>query len=334
MNIEQLQHEFPSLSFQENVPMVPLTYMKVGGPAKLFVEITTKQDLQAVCAFCFKQRIPFFVMGGASNVIFPDEGIDKLVIRNLTNQTFLNGNEVYADSGVITAVLAKKTADSSLTGLEYFVGVPGTIGGAIYNNSHFTANQLIGNLLYSVEVCTQEGKLEVWSKEELQLAYDSSIFHHIPDVILSATFVLQSGNKEEIQNRIVEAAKKRANTQPIGTPSSGCMFKNPRIKNEELRIKDGKNYLVIPEGELEVPESAIKHFNDGTLQIAAGYLIDQAGLKKSVVGGAEVSEKHATYIINTGIATAKDVDALATQVEKKVEEKFGVKLEREVFFIH
>jgi UDP-N-acetylmuramate dehydrogenase len=334
MDIQSLQTQFPTLSFQENVSLSPLTYMKVGGPAKIFVEISQKQDLMAVCAFCFAQRIPFFIMGGASNVIFPDEGVDKLVIRNLTNQTYLNGNQVYADSGVITAVLAKKTADGGLSGLEYFVGVPGTIGGAIYNNSHFTATQLIGNYLYSVEVCTQEGKLEVWSREELQLAYDTSIFHHIPDVILSATFVLQPGNKEEIQNRIVEAAKKRATTQPIGTPSSGCMFKNPRIKNDRLRVQDGKNYLTASGGELEVPEGALKHFNDGTVQIAAGFLIDQAGLKKTTMGGAEVSEKHATYIINTGLATAKDVDALATLVEQKVSEKFGVKLEREVFFIH
>lgn len=321
--ISELSTHFPELLFQENVPLAQYTYMKVGGPAALFVEVDTQEKLQALCAHCFTQQVPFVIIGGASNVIIPDEGIKKLVIRNLTNAIDIQGNRVTADSGVITAVLAKKTADSGLTGFEYFVGVPGTIGGAVYNNSHFSAHQLIGNYLETVTVCTPEGQVELWSKDRLKLGYDQSIFQEKSDVILSATFILEPGDAAEIQERIVSAAKHRAGTQPIGIPSSGCMYRNPIISlSQTLAIQ----------AQVEIPESAWKIIGDQR-QIAAGFLIDRAGLKGTRMGDVEVSEKHATYMINVGQATSKDIEALCQLVEAKVFEKFSVKLEREVFFL-
>jgi UDP-N-acetylmuramate dehydrogenase len=329
MNIEHLQTIFPTLIFKPNEALAPFTYMKVGGPARVFVEVGTKDDLSALIRFCFQEKIEFVVIGGASNTIIPDSGLDKLVIRNMTNSiTFTQADnnvvEVTADSGVITAVLANKTMDQGLTGLEYFIGVPGTIGGAVVNNSHFTARDLIGHLVKHVEVCTPEGRVETWERSKLDFDYDHSIFHHTLDVILSSTFVLHKDSQEHIRERVKQAALKRTSTQPIGIPSSGCMYRNPQITQEHLNVIQSHT---------EVPAGAYHVREDGKIQIAAGFLIDRAGLKGTKVGGAQVSEKHATYMLNTGDATAHDLELLCEKVEQTVKDKWGVNLEREVFFI-
>ncbi len=328
--VDSLIQAFPHLSFLQNVTLAPYTYMKVGGPAQLFIEVTLTDDLFDLSAFCFLHAIPFVVLGGVSNTVISDEGIQKLVILNKTNEVEIrksDGSEkatVVADSGVITAMLANETMKADLTGLEYFVGVPGTIGGAVVNNSHFTLHELIGNCILSVEVCTEEGTRAVWMKENLQFGYDYSIFHTTKAVILKATFELYKGDQVHIKEKMMQAAQKRVRTQPIGIPSTGCMFKNPKISTQQLASLQGI---------LSVPESAVKSLQDVT-QIAAGFLIDQAGMKNTVVGGAQVSDKHATYIVNLGSATAKDIDELANEVESNVFKKFGIKLEREVFFLH
>lgn len=327
--IDNIIQRFPKLQFQQNVVLAPYTYMKVGGPASLFIEISTVDDLFDLTSFCYIHAIPFIVLGGVSNTVIPDKGADKLVIINKTNEVKINrsaGSEkvqVTADSGVITAMLANETMKADLTGLEYFVGVPGTIGGAVVNNSHFTLHELIGNMILNVEICTELGIRKTLPKEELHFAYDYSIFHDVSAVILRATFELFKGDQVHIREKMLAAAEKRVKTQPIGVPSTGCMFRNPQVTSEQLSILHSQ---------LSIPEAALKTEN-GVTHIAAGFLIDQAGMKGTTVGGAQVSDKHATYIVNLGSATATDVGALATQVEQKVKTKFGVSLEREVFFI-
>ncbi len=327
--IDTIITSFPHLPLMQDVPLASFTYMKVGGPAQLFVELHNVDELYDLCSFCFIHAVPFVVLGGASNTVISDAGIQKLVIINKTKSLEFNpveGTEkvrATADSGVITAMFANDTMSAGLTGLEYFVGVPGTIGGAIVNNSHFTLHELIGNSILHVEVCTPEGKREVWPKEQLKFGYDYSIFHEVPAIVLRATFELYKGDQVHIQEKMLEAAKKRVATQPIGVPSTGCMFRNPAISSEQLTAISAQ---------ITVPKEAVKTEHNVT-QIAAGFLIDQAGLKGTTVGGAQVSDKHATYIINLGAATSEDIDALATKVEQKVQDKFGIKLEREVFFI-
>ncbi len=326
--IDQLIKSFPTLPFKQNHILAPYTFMKVGGPATLFVEVESKQNLFELCSYCFQHNIRFVVIGGVSNSIIPDEGIDALVIKNdCTQIEFLeeHGEKIYvqADSGVVTATLAHATIQHGLTGLEPFIGVPGTLGGAVVNNSHFTAHDLIGNFIISVQVCTTSGELEVWSKEELEFGYDHSIFHHNKAVVLSATFELFKGDPVHMQEKVREAARKRTTTQPIGMPSTGCMYRNPQVPVE--KYEQLHNHFDIPSG-------AVKDV-EGKKQIAAGFLIDKAGLKGTTVGGAQVSEKHATYIINTGSATTQNIERLCQIVESKVKDTFGIELEREVFFL-
>lgn len=328
MNISKLKESFPELLFEENEVLAPYLYMRVGGKAKALVEVKDSDQLFRLVTYCFSNKVPFIVLGGGSNVIVPDEGLEKLVIINKTNkiEITIHGDigEVVADSGVVTAVLAAKTIEKELGGLEYFIGVPGTIGGAIVNNSHFTSNDLIGNSVVSVDVCTAEGKKETWDAKRLKFDYDYSIFHERPDIILSATFKLKKSSRAVIDENVRKAALKRVSTQPIGTPSSGCMYRNPIVSMEVVeRIS----------GIVDLPEGVAKLREDGRYQIAAGFLIDVAGLKGAKQGDIEVSQKHATYLVNNGKGTTTDVEKLCQVVEKTVFERFGVKLEREVFFL-
>lgn len=327
MDYTQLTSRFPDIEWKHNEPLAPFTYMKVGGNADVLTVITTKDELYAVCSFCFENKIPFIVLGGASNVIVPDDGLDKLVIINKSSSIMFVGegkNLVISDSGVITAILANKTMEQGLSGLEYFIGVPGTIGGAIMNNSHFTAKDLIGNLVIEVEVCTILGKREIWKADALKFDYDYSVFHERGDIVLSATFQLQRADSATIKEKVKAAALKRTTTQPIGLPSSGCMYRNPKISNDKM---------VTLQKLLEIPEGAYHLRDDGRYQIAAGFLIDAAGLKGAHVGGAQISEKHATYLINTGVATREDIEALCQKTETTIKEKYDITLEREVFFL-
>lgn len=300
-----LQPAFPHLSFTSNEPLSSHTYMKSGGPAEFFVTINKKQDLENLVVWCEKNQQKYLVLGGMSNSLVPDEGIKGLVIKNMVSGTRiipLDGNTDYfeVESGTPTNLAVRANINESLEGLEYFLGVPGTIGGAIYNNAHYM-KELIGNNVDQVEVIAKGGVKKTYTKDEMKFAYDYSILQETHEVITTIRFKLKKGNKAELEQKATAATKRRADTQPLGVPSSGCMFKNP----------------MMPNGKRE----------------AAGKLIDQAGLKGSRVGDAVVSDKHASFILNTGHATTNDVLKLAEYVKAVVKEKYGVELEREVFLV-
>jgi UDP-N-acetylmuramate dehydrogenase len=305
-DLERLEAQFPALEFHSNHSLSPYTYMKSGGPADIFVTVQSRLDLENLVSFCVKNNQKHFIFGGASNLLIPDEGMRGLVIRNLANKVSIipiNDTEsiVEADSGAITNIFCRKTIDESLTGLENFMGVPGSIGGAIYNNAHYL-NDLIGDYIQDVEVIAKSGEKKVYTREQLAFKYEYSILQDTHETMTLARFKLKKGIKSEIEEKAKSAAVRRASTQPLGIPSSGCMFKNP----------------VMP---------------DGT-QGFAGKLIDEAGLKGTRVGDAIVSEKHANFILNTGKATTEDILALADKVTQVIKEKYGVELEREVFLVH
>lgn len=301
----QLSAAFPALKFQQNEPLSHHTYMKTGGPAEFFVQVQTKIDLSDLVSWCEKHHRKYVILGGASNVLAPDEGLQGLVIKNLSNSTRIKKIndtlfELEVDSGVQTNILVRKAIDESLEGLEYFLGVPGTVGGAIYNNSHYM-NQLIGDYVSEIDVIGHDGTVKTYVKKDLQFAYDYSIIQETKETILSVRFRLRKGDKAVLEERAREATRKRASTQPLGVPSTGCMFKNPMM-------------------------------SDGT-RGHAGRLIDQAGLKGSRIGDAVVSDKHANFILNTGHASTSDILRLVEQVQSTVKDKFGVELHREVFVL-
>lgn len=301
----QLQDAFPNLTFTEGVILAPYTYMKCGGPAEVFVEVKHAKDLAALVKFCVDQKIKFTVLGGASNVIVSDQGIRGLVIKNQSAEISIERGEHFArvvvESGSSTNIVVRKTIDEGLEGLEYFLGVPGTIGGAIYNNSHYLS-ELIGNAVKEVEIFNlQTASIQTLSQEQMEFAYDYSVLQKTHDIVLKVTFELQYGNKDSLEQKAREVSKKRASTQPLGKPSSGCIFKNYHKPNGEV--------------------------------LHAGQLIDEAGLKGYRIGDVMVSDVHANFIVNIGKATSSQVLELAEFVRGVIKKKFGVELEKEVFVL-
>lgn len=307
------------MNIQTQVPLAKHTYFKLGGVADQFVEAKTKDDLIEAVRYAIDSNLPYLVLGGGSNVLVSDEGFRGLVIKNRTSAVKLKGFAggvekgrldlkeaiIESDSGVTANYLIRYTLDEGLAGLEDMLGLPGTVGGAVYNNSHHL-DKLWGDHIVEVEVLDLEGKIKKYTQKECQFDYDYSIFHKTKETILSVSFQLKRGDKTKLWEVATEAVKRRSSTQPLGKPSSGCMFKNISLA-DRMRL--------------------------GVPTASAGYLIDKAGLKGLSVGGAVVSDIHANFIVNEGSATATDVRDLVTQVKAKIKEKFGVDLVEEVIAI-
>jgi UDP-N-acetylmuramate dehydrogenase len=287
--------------------LAPYTYMKVGGPADYFTTVTNLDQLKAAVIAARNQKIKFFILGGGSNLIFADEGFRGLVIRNQANHISISQNSVITGSGALINALVNLTISQGLGGLEEFLGVPGTVGGAVYNNSHHL-DHLIGSYIESVQALTLDNQTISLKQAACNFAYDHSRFQASGEIILSATFKLSPADKTRLSQAAQAALSRRRSTQPLELPSSGCMFKN-------------------------IGENAAKKYQTPNLTTSAGYLIDQAGLKGTTIGGAIVSSKHANFIVNTGQATAKDIIDLSDKIISVIKDKYGVTLEREVFLI-
>lgn len=316
--LNQLQQNFPQLDFKDQHPLKKQAYSKIGGQAEVYLELSQKDQIVEIIAFCKKSKIKFTILGGASNVIIADEGISGLVLHlkndNLVdlNQTTPDGRHlIKAGAGIKTSLLVKKITDLGYTGLEFFLGVPGTLGGAVFNNAHYLEN-LISDHIYQIEIITLEGETKIIDANESEFEYDSSRFQHTNEIILEVIFALQKGSLKKSQELIKEATQYRANTQPLGLPSSGCIFKNAPNSAQLKKL--------------------FSQFKDCQF-VSAGFLIDQAGLKGIKIGGVEVSTKHAAFFINTGTGTAADLKKLIKLVKKQVKDKFGVKLKEEVFYL-
>lgn len=313
---EQLPAAFPELIFKFGVVLAPLTYFKVGGQADAYVEITNVEILPKLWRFCHENQIKLTVIGGLSNVIVADEGIRGLVVRLTNNQVYEVARTaieatVSAGAGIKTALLVAKTVDMGLTGLELFLGVPGNLGGAVYNNAHYLS-ELISEHISRIRVLDRSGELVWLDKSECDFAYDHSRFQTSGEIIVEVEFVLKHGDKQTSRDLIAAATTYRAKTQPLGMPSSGCIFQNAP-NTDHLR-------------EL-FPQFADKS------HVPGGFLIDQAGLKGAQEGPLEVSQKHAAFIVNHGGGTAKELLALITRVKDTVKLKFNVDLKEEVFFL-
>jgi len=316
-NQQALVNHFSKVNFQLDFPLAQRTYFKIGGPAEVFLETSSRKQIQQLISFCRQQTIPITVLGGASNVIVSDQGIEGLVLHIATNsvtdtkKTIDNKHLVQAEAGIKTALLVKQVVDLGYTGLEYFLGVPGTLGGAVYNNAHYLED-LISQHINRVEILDETGAFIWLDKKESAFGYDASRFQQTKEIIMTVEFALEKGTKEKSQELIKQATVYRAETQPLGEPSSGCIFQNVPIT---------------PELKKKFPQFANKEF------ISGGFLIDQAGLKGAHQGAIEVSQKHAAFFINTGQGRTEDVRKLIARVKDTVKAKFGVELQQEVFYL-
>lgn len=314
-NQQLLSEHFPEVSWELDKPLAQLTYFKLGGPAEIFLKTHADQSIQKIMAFCTQQNIPVTFFGGASNVIVADAGIKGLTLQYDNNEWQVTETTQpqhwVAGSGLQTALVVRKSVDAGLTGLEYFLGVPGLLGGAVVNNAHYQ-KELIGEHISRVEVITPQGEQRWLSQAECDFKYDHSRFHTSGELVTRVEFALQPGNPETSKELIVASTRQRATTQPLGLPSSGCIFRNvPNTPELQERFPQFKERTEVP----------------------ASFLIDQAGLKGSREGAIEVSHKHAAFFINTGGGTSTDVLSLIDRVKATIKERYGVELTEEVFYL-
>ncbi len=301
MKFEKYYEELKQLevgTVLKDEPLYKHTTYRVGGPAKLFVKVQHVDGLIEVIKYCRKHRIPLFVIGRGSNLLFSDKSFDGIIIslENM-NQYHVNGSEVTAQSGVTMIKLAYDCAKIGLSGFEFMGGIPGNIGGGIFMNAG-AYKSCLSEVVKSVKVLDERLKVVELSKDEMDFSYRHSIIQDHPKwIVLEATFELENKSVEEINETLDKRKERRMSTQPWNKPSAGSVFRNP-------------------EG-----SSAWKY-------------IDDAGLRGYEIGGAQVSPKHSNFIVNNGYASAKDIYDLIFHVQKTVQDQFGVLLKPEVRFIN
>ena len=276
-----------------NEPMMKHTSFRAGGAARWFAVPETAEELKAVLAACRKADTQWYVIGNGSNLLVSDKGFPGVIIStDKFDRLEVNGTEITVGAGVMLSKLANTAYKAGLTGLEFAAGIPGTVGGACVMNAGAYGSEMI-NVLKSVTVLTQEGTVETLPAEKLELGYRTSVIPKKGYLVLEAVMSLTEGNMEESKALMDDLAFRRKDKQPLEFPSAGSTFKRPA------------GYF-------------------------AGKLIEDCGLKGFTVGGAQVSEKHAGFVINKGGATASDIYNLCKEVEKRVKAEFGVSLEMEV----
>jgi UDP-N-acetylmuramate dehydrogenase len=288
----------------QDVPLAAWTTFKVGGPADLVLETRSGDEIVAALRIARAHGCPVRVLGGGSNVLVPDGGVRGLVLRPRGGEVSLVGADlVKADAAVTINGLVRWTINRGLAGLEAWAGTPGTVGGAIYGNAHWKQVN-IGDLVESVRLARPDGTLLQAPADRMEFGYDDSRLKRTGELLVWAAFRVAPGAApDRLRATARESLAFRKRTQPLESPSAGCIFMNPDPSRDRM-----------PPG---IPPSA-------------GALVDRAGLKGASIGGAQVSMTHANFIINTGAATAHDIAALIDRCKTEVREQFGVTLREEI----
>jgi len=287
-------------------PLAPLTTFKLGGPADVLLEAESVADIRRAVEIARDFGMPVSVLGGGSNILVADAGVRGLVIRVRRGEIRAIGEGlVRADAGVTINGLVRWTIGRGLASLEAWAGTPGTVGGALYGNAHFHGRN-IGDLVAGASVLAADGRVQELEPGEMEFGYDSSRLQRTGEVVLSADFLVTRGNPELLRETARTSLAYRKRTQPLASPSAGCIFQNPDPARDR-----------VPEG---IPWSA-------------GALVDRAGLKGLQEGGARVSPTHANFIVNEGTADAQSVRRLIERCKAVVLERFGVHLREEIVYL-
>jgi UDP-N-acetylmuramate dehydrogenase len=283
-------------SVEANVNLAEFTTYRVGGPAQWFIAPHSLEQLQASVAWANQEGLPIMALGAGSNLLISDRGLPGLIIvtRHLRDQTFdETSGQITVAAGKPIPRLCGQLAKQGWAGFEWAVGIPGTIGGAVVMNAGAHGGDISDSLVKTL-VLQPDGNVLTLNKEDLRYSYRSSSLQGSQQIVLQATFVLQPGQSPNVVQQLTDShINHRLTTQPYDLPSCGSVFRNP------------------------LPQKA-------------GQLIEQSGLKGFRVGGAQVSEKHANFIVNCSGATASDIYTLIFKIQKNIEAQWGIKLHPEV----
>lgn len=289
LELEKLNLE----KIEKDISLSTLTTYKTGGIAKLVVYPNNINNLKQMLKLIHKYNIKYFILGKGSNTLFSDKEFNGVIIKlDKLNNFKIKQTEIYVESGMILSKLVQASVKNELTGLEFAIGIPGTIGGAIYMNAGAYGNNM-SNIVKSVIVLNEKFQIKEIPLEKLKFDYRYSIFQDNKNLIcVAANIKLEHGNHDEIASKIKENLLKRKNSQPLEYPSAGSVFRNP----------EGNN---------------------------AGKIIEELGLKGKNIGGAEISTKHANFIINKNNASSSDILKLIKLVQKEVKDKYKIDLKLE-----
>ena len=295
--LQNIRTMIPEDHILENEDMDVHTSFRVGGPARLMLTVDDNEQLKKVYTYLVKTGNEFIVLGNGTNLLVSDKGYKGTVIKlgGSFADIKVDGDRIYAGAAALLAHVAREAAANSLSGMEFASGIPGSIGGAMVMNAGAYEGDM-SMITEAVQVMTPEGEELTLENATMEFGYRTSIIRKVGYVVTGVTLKLTPGSKEEITGKMNELAAKRRSTQPVEAASAGSTFKRP------------EGYY-------------------------AGKLIMDAGLRGFTIGGAAVSEKHCGFVINKGYASAADVYDVICQVEERVRDKFGVKLEREVILL-
>ena len=295
--LQNIRNMIPDDHILENEDMDVHTSFRVGGPARLMLTVDDNEQLKKVYTYLVKTGNEFIVLGNGTNLLVSDKGYKGTVIKlgGSFADIKVDGDRIYAGAAALLAHVAREAAANSLSGMEFASGIPGSIGGAMVMNAGAYEGDM-SMITETVQVMTPEGEELTLENATMEFGYRTSIIRKVGYIVTGVTLKLTPGSKEEIIGKMNELAAKRRSTQPVEAASAGSTFKRP------------EGYY-------------------------AGKLIMDAGLRGFTIGGAAVSEKHCGFVINKGYASAADVYDVICQVEERVRDRFGVKLEREVILL-
>lgn len=282
----------------EQEPLANHTTMKIGGPADLFIEPSSVENIEKAMRVIQENNLPWRAIGRGSNLLVSDEGIDGVVLKlgKGLDHVEINGSELKAGAGVSLVSLSVQISKKGYAGLEFASGIPGSVGGAVYMNAGAHGSDM-SSILKQAHVLFEDGTLSWLSKEEMEFSYRTSLLQKKkPGIVLEAVFQLKEGDRSEIVERMQNNKNYRKDTQPYNLPCAGSIFRNP-------------------------------------LPNHAGRLVEDAGLKGHSIGGAQISPMHGNFIVNTGNGSAADVQALIQHVKDTVYSEFEIELETEVEII-
>ena len=304
--LDHVAAELHGPKLRRHVPLEPYTTFKIGGPADLLYEADTADALANAVLTARKAEVPYFVLGLGANVLISDKGVRGLVIRNVATHTvFHDDGRVWVESGAVMSQLIPEAVRRGWSGLEHYVGIPSTVGGAIWQNLHFLSpapererTMFIAEVFESAEILSEENERKTVDKEYVGFGYDDTIFHHRQDVALAATFRLEKKDPAIMHKIMQENLSWRGSRHPWleWHPSAGSIFK--KIEG-----------------------------------VGAGRLVDACGLKGYRIGDAQISHIHANIMVNLGDATSADVIALVQHAQRMVKESSGHELEPEINFV-
>jgi len=303
---------------RENVPLAPLTTFGLGGAARYYAEAYGALELAEVFEYAEKNKLPFYVLGGGSNVLFSDAGFSGVVIHITGGSISVSHDTLHVGAGVPLFDVVRAAKEASLQGIEKMAGIPGLFGGAVRGNAGAFGCE-IGNFIVSVKTLNRfSGMIKEYRKEDCQFNYRNSIFKKTPElVILSAEIKLTLGDKDHMERIISETVALRESKHPQDVKCAGSFFMNPVVSDERLLKEFEKDTGNVSK--------------DGKLP--AGWLIDHVGLRGKKIGGAQVSLVHPNYLLNTGNATAAEIVMLASLIKTRVRDELHIRLEEEAQYV-